>query len=657
MASKTKLNKLIQLSNNEEAAIAAINKNVDILNDVINDYVSRTGRVATQMLTTLDMGSKRIINVGTPVDDLDVVRYKDVKDAIEQLQRVEEYTQEAINAATRAQSSATDAHNSAVSASNSEAAVGLMYQTLLENPAISFLYTHWSIVNSIYTNFSVLQAIYDDLTAINAVYNDLTAIDAVYADLATIDAVYADLSNIDYVAANLDKLVWNLSTETNALTIFGTPTTYTGNINIGLQTEASDYACVAIGPVAKATGGYNVALGSYSTASGNHALAIGAGMNANSGARATGDYSIQLGNGLNSTANTFSVGLSSSNNYQLLKSDGAIPFDRLKEIMIEGLSAPSTATVGFVSQLYRNTNTGKIYVCVGASGGVYTWQEVGTGGGGGGGGTAEAYDCPAITSVGGVCTWTISHTMDSRDIQVSVYDTTNYTDAQCNITRPTANSVVVTFLSSSDITAGAYRVVLLASSAYGLAPPAIKDCSDVLLTSVANGDLLKYDSSAQKWKNTKSLGDVTLGTVTATSLTSSTSSLGAATAATPTASDNSTKVATTAYVQSRVCTTKATTTSTASANAPAYVVENYKNDTEWYRVWSDGWIEQGGYISSNTTITYLKPFSDTNYSIRLTDKTYTVNGNQKTTIASYSSTQLVLSSQNQTGCWWSCCGY
>lgn len=573
MASKTKLNKLIQLSNNEEAAIAAINKNIDILNDVINDYVSRTGRTATQMLTTLDMGSKRIINVGTPVDDLDVVRYKDVKDAIEQLQRVEEYTQEAINAATRAQSSATDAHNSAISASNSEAAVGEMYQTLLENPAISFLYTHWSIVNSIYTNFSVLQAIYDDLTAINAVYNDLTAIDAIYADLATIDAVYADLSNIDYVAANLDKLVWNLSTEENSLTIFGTPTTYTGNINIGLQTEASDYACVAIGPAAKATGGYNVALGSYSIASGNHALAIGAGMNANKGARATGSYSIQLGNGLNSTANSLSVGLSENDNYQLLKSDGAIPFDRLKEIMIEGASAPSTATVGFVSQLYRNTNTGKIYVCVGASGGVYSWQEVGTGGGGGGGsGTAEAYDCPAITSVGGVCTWTISHTMDSRDIQVSVYDTTNYTDAQCNITRPTANSVVVTFLSSSDITAGAYRVVLLASSAYGLAPCAIKDCSDVLLTSVANGDLLKYDSSAQKWKNTKSLGDVALG---------------AATATTQAASDNSTKVATTAFVNNVL---GASTTQQAIIAGVAPVMSTATAISSGYVTTEPGWI-------------------------------------------------------------------
>lgn len=53
----------------------------------------------------------------------------------------------------------------------------------------------------------------------------------------------------------------------------------------------------------------------------------------------------------------------------------------------------------------------------------------------------------------------------------------------------------------------------------------------------------------------------------------------------------------------------------------ATVVESYRNGTEWYRVWSDGWLEQGGThqisvttLSSITeTINLLKPFSDTNY--------------------------------------------
>lgn len=45
------------------------------------------------------------------------------------------------------------------------------------------------------------------------------------------------------------------------------------------------------------------------------------------------------------------------------------------------------------------------------------------------------------------------------------------------------------------------------------------------------------------------------------------------------------------------------------------VVETYVNGTEWYRIYSDGWVEQGGmsYIatSSLTTIQFLKSFSST----------------------------------------------
>lgn len=41
------------------------------------------------------------------------------------------------------------------------------------------------------------------------------------------------------------------------------------------------------------------------------------------------------------------------------------------------------------------------------------------------------------------------------------------------------------------------------------------------------------------------------------------------------------------------------------------VVETYQNGTSWYRVYSDGWCEQGGYIeisSNSATVTFLKPF-------------------------------------------------
>lgn len=64
---------------------------------------------------------------------------------------------------------------------------------------------------------------------------------------------------------------------------------------------------------------------------------------------------------------------------------------------------------------------------------------------------------------------------------------------------------------------------------------------------------------------------------------------------------------------SALCTTKATTSSTASSTKPAVIIQNYKSGTNWYRVWSDGWIEQGG-TSNQTydqTFTFLKAFSQT----------------------------------------------
>ena len=47
----------------------------------------------------------------------------------------------------------------------------------------------------------------------------------------------------------------------------------------------------------------------------------------------------------------------------------------------------------------------------------------------------------------------------------------------------------------------------------------------------------------------------------------------------------------------------------------AWVVESYRNGTEWYRVWSDGWVEQGGNLAASNV--FLKPFADATYRIVL----------------------------------------
>lgn len=60
-------------------------------------------------------------------------------------------------------------------------------------------------------------------------------------------------------------------------------------------------------------------------------------------------------------------------------------------------------------------------------------------------------------------------------------------------------------------------------------------------------------------------------------------------------------------------------TSKVDKEGAAWVVESYRNGTEWYRVWSDGWVEQGGVILFNSfsnlaqTITFPTAFTTTNY--------------------------------------------
>lgn len=83
-------------------------------------------------------------------------------------------------------------------------------------------------------------------------------------------------------------------------------------------------------------------------------------------------------------------------------------------------------------------------------------------------------------------------------------------------------------------------------------------------------------------------------------------------APTPATSDNSTKIATTAFVKNQGY--------IGSANLATchVVVETYVNGSSWYRVYDDGWVEQGGQnntVGTGTvvTITLLKEFQDTSY--------------------------------------------
>jgi hypothetical protein len=65
-------------------------------------------------------------------------------------------------------------------------------------------------------------------------------------------------------------------------------------------------------------------------------------------------------------------------------------------------------------------------------------------------------------------------------------------------------------------------------------------------------------------------------------------------------------------INNRVCTTE---TFIEDINDRVYITETFVKNTEWYRLWSDGYIEQGGQFTGSTTIdanntkiNFLKPF-------------------------------------------------
>ena len=56
-----------------------------------------------------------------------------------------------------------------------------------------------------------------------------------------------------------------------------------------------------------------------------------------------------------------------------------------------------------------------------------------------------------------------------------------------------------------------------------------------------------------------------------------------------------------------------------NAASRGYVVESYHNGTEWYRIYSDGWIEQGFYDTTyaNHVVTLLTPMANADYTVSI----------------------------------------
>ena len=106
-------------------------------------------------------------------------------------------------------------------------------------------------------------------------------------------------------------------------------------------------------------------------------------------------------------------------------------------------------------------------------------------------------------------------------------------------------------------------------------------------------------------------------------------------------------------------TTLATGLATLESNVNAHirVVETWSNGTEWYRKWSDGWIEQGGWqgsTSTNATVTLNTPFTTTNYTV--TAVAYSGEGVPRLDTLTTTKFQWQPSGSTCTGYWYAC-GY
>ena len=116
-------------------------------------------------------------------------------------------------------------------------------------------------------------------------------------------------------------------------------------------------------------------------------------------------------------------------------------------------------------------------------------------------------------------------------------------------------------------------------------------------------------------------------------------------------------------------TAKADTDLSNVPSSKGILVESYVNGTSWYRKYSDGWCEQGGYngqlIQLCPTITLLVPYRDTNYSVQIT----TESGNTGTVHIGYNTVDQKTTTSFTTGFgeyqsssvfffgYWYACGY
>lgn len=104
-------------------------------------------------------------------------------------------------------------------------------------------------------------------------------------------------------------------------------------------------------------------------------------------------------------------------------------------------------------------------------------------------------------------------------------------------------------------------------------------------------------------------------------------------------------------------------------SADAYVVETGGTSSNWFRAWSDGFLEQGGVAtldsdrySRKATVSFLRSFSNTDYSIQVTsmvksDRGFSDNKTTSSCVVGTNSKYAVNEANKSTHANWYACGF
>lgn len=80
----------------------------------------------------------------------------------------------------------------------------------------------------------------------------------------------------------------------------------------------------------------------------------------------------------------------------------------------------------------------------------------------GGGSNVKAFTatCPALTPSSGICSWSVTHNLDSQNVVTALYNGSNKVSHNTNIV--SQNGLTISFLSATNVSAGDYKVVVIA---------------------------------------------------------------------------------------------------------------------------------------------------------------------------------------------------